>query len=726
MLWPSAIALGFLVFLGAIGQGNALKTASADTGDICLILSNANVVDGEFQMAEDETILVVAIVESESFDDDLELFDASVDLDDEIGDSDITSRAVEDDDNWDYDTDISTDFLNEVGIIQGGDDTGDLDDALDDDFSDDDDDDTSWTTDLQDADGEMPDAAPGDNLCGDSDEDVESDLADALLAALVQCIDENVEMCDGSGDECVNCVITWENKSLVLPDVAEAAAAIIMDIGWQAFFDFISWDGDPGEDCVDADVDDDDDLDTDSLGAADFAFYDEFEDWLLLEYNGEITHGPGVPGDEAEIDNFGASDSELLAGTFCVVMDEYLDVGEDDELGIEGWIVIDVTCFEAGTFEVSFSIHGENEDSESATFNCRGDVDEGLITATPNKVEIIPAMGSVAYSLIVVELLDSDGEPVDGVVEVDFETDRCVFLDEDGLSEEDYLEVVNLFEEYDPNDPDTAEAIAEAMDDVDNDDDSDDVSNTVDSFILDDDTDDFAEGDNIAAVILDCHDEDTTPGIANVCFQVDDGGEDVEDCVKVTVVGPPAKVTAAAAPASLICGEKATISVEVLDSANQPVSDHTRVEAVTNLGGVLAGTGAVAGQAGLVTPVSSTVAETFNGKATLYLLTSDAHTGPYEVVVASGGQGSVNTGLGGVFSTAPQVTQVTVVCTQPAAAPAPTVTAPRTGTGTISPPNTGDAGLADQGAGSSWALIAVAGVVAFSVAGLATLKFSRR
>jgi hypothetical protein len=724
MLWPSAIALGFLVFLGAIGQGNAVKTASADDNDICLILSTANAVDGEFQMQEDETHFFAALVEKEGWSDHFgdEALDGEeeddpnilengesevqVDLDDEIGDSDITSSAVPDGDDehgniFVYDDEIDTDILHDREVIHGHDDVGDLEDGMEaviEDFAD------FW----KDADGESYEGeGVGSNLCGDDDDTLQEDFADAVLAALVQCADVDDDDCNGSGDECVNCDITWENKALVLPDVAEAVAEIVFGYGTDAPYNFF-------------------------VNCFNEPFHDDFEDWLFTEYAGEITHGPGVEGDEAEIDIFGAGDSEDLANSFCSSVMDYGDLGIEDEdvpeFGMDGWVIVDVTCDEAGTFELSFSIHGDDADSEAVTVNCTGEVDEGEITATPSKVEIVPAMGSVSYSLIVVSLLDEDGNPVDGPVEVDFTTDRCVFLDEDGLSEEDYLEVVNLFEEYDPNKPDTAEAIADAMDDIDNDDDSDDESNTVDSFILDDDTDDFDEGDNLAAVILDCHQEDITPGVAEVCFEVDSGGGDVDGCVKVTVVGPPAKITAAAAPASLICGEKATISFEVVDSANQPVSDHTRVEAVTNIGGVLAGTGAVAGQAGLVTPVSSTVAETFGGKGTIYLLTSDAHTGPYEVVLASGGQGSVNTGLGGVFSTPPVVVQVTVACTQPAvAAAAPTVTAPRTGTGTISPPNTGDAGLADtSSSGFSWALVAVAGVVAFSVAGLATLKTSRR
>jgi len=133
---------------------------------------------------------------------------------------------------------------------------------------------------------------------------------------------------------------------------------------------------------------------------------------------------------------------------------------------------------------------------------------------------------------------------------------------------------------------------------------------------------------------------------------------------------------AQAAPNEVICGEKAQISVTINDSAGQPVSDHTLVEFVTNYGGVLAGTGtALAGGqlGGDVAPLSSTTAETFNGVATAYLLTSSAHVGPYEVIISTGGSalGRPNGSLllpygapmrGYAPMPPPVVTQVTVVC----------------------------------------------------------------
>ena len=97
--------------------------------------------------------------------------------------------------------------------------------------------------------------------------------------------------------------------------------------------------------------------------------------------------------------------------------------------------------------------------------------------------------------------------------------------------------------------------------------------------------------------------------------------------------------TARAAEDELLCGQSKVINATIKDAAGNPVSDHTRVAFVTNFGGVLAGTGATLDPlaAGYVAPPSSTIAETFNGVATVTLITSTDNVGPYEVVVSTGG-----------------------------------------------------------------------------------------
>jgi hypothetical protein len=203
----------------------------------------------------------------------------------------------------------------------------------------------------------------------------------------------------------------------------------------------------------------------------------------------------------------------------------------------------------------------------------------------------------------------------------------------------------------------------------------------------------------------------------------------------VAVVGPPASIKVAASPTSVQCGEKSTITATVTDSVGQNVSDHTRVELVSNFGATIGGTGATLGFPGTgpVNPISSSAAETFSGVATAFLLTSTEHVGPYEVVVASGGStGGVPSifqpgvvGQVGIFSTAPVSAQVTVICALPGiAAPlaAAPIASPRLGEG-IRPPNTGDAGLADSNGSST---LFIVGGLMFALAGVATLKFARR
>jgi hypothetical protein len=239
-----------------------------------------------------------------------------------------------------------------------------------------------------------------------------------------------------------------------------------------------------------------------------------------------------------------------------------------------------------------------------------------------------------------------------------------------------------------------------------------------------------------------------TPGKMNITVIVDAsntnyypyGASNIILTASIPVVGPPASIKVAASPTSVQCGEKSTITATVTDSVGQNVSDHTRVELVSNAGATIGGTGSTLGfpGVGIANPASSSAAETFSGIATAFLLTSTEHVGPYEVVVASGGSvgGVVTTAQPGVaattgaFSTAPVSAQVTVTCALPVtAAPAPPpiieapIAAPRTGEG-IRPPNTGDAGLADA-SGSSWAFV-LAGAVAFALAGIASVKFARR
>jgi hypothetical protein len=459
------------------------------------------------------------------------------------------------------------------------------------------------------------------------------------------------------------------------------------------------------------------------------------------------------------------------------------------------------------------------QDAGSFTFNviCKGQASAtaSTLTANPPTVEIIPARSNTSHSFIWFKIKDANGNPVIPGLDVDFITDRCAINANafgggggtsgigpvlgtlaDGpnvLSMGAAIEMTGALNAAAPGTYATWEYSAVAQTPIS-------IfgaaptgypnfgyspqatrGKTIDGFALNGIT---PEG-SYAAAVLDCNPVQApgvTPGKANIraCVQ-SFNALDVCLTTTVTVVGPPASITVAASPTSVTCGEKSTITATVVDSIGQNVSDHTRVEFVTNLGGVIGGTGAVAGFAANVAPVSSSVADTFGGVATAFLITSDVTSGPYEVVATSGGTtsgdfGSVinlnaagglsssnplglgtytynqlltpvalaggayagayasvpvtTTYLGGQFSTPPVSAQVTVNCALPVVAapaiPAPAITAPRTGTG-ITPPNTGDAGLlGSSSSSSSWTLVALGGVFALTFAGMAAAKAARR
>jgi hypothetical protein len=435
-----------------------------------------------------------------------------------------------------------------------------------------------------------------------------------------------------------------------------------------------------------------------------------------------------------------------------------------------------------GTTRVTVQQDSDTRYIAAFDITCRGEVTAITITATPNTVEIVPARSNSAHSLIDVDtgtVVTTAGRAVD------FRTDRCAIESSNVDEPQEYTAMklaanqLNtaipasyaqfnwLANHYfaDDNTPVADFTNLVVIDSLATFSSGNPQVETVTGFDVNQFTGIAAAGTRThAATILHCDPHGgvttATPGVAtiSVCWEVV-GGTDICGSVTVTVIGPPASITVAASPTSLRCGEKATITATVKDAIGQNVSDHTRVELVTNLGGTLGGQGAVAGFAGPVVPISSSVGDTFGGVSTAFLITSEVTSGPYEVVATSGGTSAgdwtdydftwsgsiidggsiwdgilfgshgVATTLGGIFSTPPVSAQVTVTCTIPAAvvvAPtvAPTITAPRTGQG-ITPPNTGDAGLADA-SGASWVLFAIGGIAALSLVGFATAKAARR
>jgi hypothetical protein len=374
-------------------------------------------------------------------------------------------------------------------------------------------------------------------------------------------------------------------------------------------------------------------------------------------------------------------------------------------------IIFVYECEVAGEIEIVFT---HDDDIFVQTVFCFAEPDEATVTAKPTKVEIVPALGSVAHSEITIVVAGDDYfvDPFD--TEIDISVPKCAI--EIGTDTPDTTPLTDNW----PADDDAVVSFPTTGPNAD--------KTVIDNIWFHADYNKCTPGDVVVTVVIEV-----------------EGGADLVRTVTINVVGPPAFITATAAPDRLICGEKSTITVTVKDALQQNVSDNTQVELISNWGSVIAGTGATLGFPGTgpVNPLASSAAATYNGVAIAYLLTSNNHVGAYEVVAAAGGTliatphsddpyyDYVSDERRGGYDHhsdyvpgAPITTQVTVTCSLPAAPVAPTVTAPVTGTGSITPPNTGDAGLASSG--SNAMLIVIVGAAAFVLAGIASVSYARR
>jgi hypothetical protein len=629
--WPAAIALGLLVFLGAIGQSGTVKSASAFSGDICLI-------EGPSIIAVGDTVLYVARTE-----DDDESDDYNVSLDDIIGDSDITSILPGNEgDLEDYETINPTDNVVNLDDVEAEWMDSNTISFLESHFG------ANWKFDA--------------DVCGQDFRDVLTKAIDLGEAVAGGASCDNV----GFGDSDIDCELSSGEQTAVVNAVQAMISA--------------------GE------VDDCDDLGDAAEAAA-------------IEAGAAQDEG-------AQVNDF--------VDDWCEEQDACDDIGDgwdgDEACVFDDLVIVDVTCYAAGNFEITFFSESESDDSMTKEVKCLGPASSNsTLTASPASVEIVPAPGNVSRALITATLIDSGGNQAAAASDVDFTTTRCSVESAGVDTVAEYNAAKALFDALNMNVWSTATNIEASIIP------QPDSSRTQDAMAPIDLG--GSSPKTVAATVLMCDPQaapNAAPGDALITAIIDVvNGNDIIKTVTVKVVGPPASISVQASPSTVRCGEKATITATIKDAIGNNVSEHTRVEAVTNNGGTLAGTGAVANQAGLVSPLSSTVGETFSGVATFFLLTSEQHSGPYEVVVTSGGSGALGSALGGVFSTPPVSAQVTVTCTIPTvapAAPAPTVKAPSTGTGGITPPNTGDGGLVETSNGTSWTLFAVAGAFALTLA----------
>ena len=454
---------------------------------------------------------------------------------------------------------------------------------------------------------------------------------------------------------------------------------------------------------------------------------DEDEDGDDFEVNDDQCSGlVGLDNDDIEIacgDNVvdGEGDDENLSLCSDPEIEEPIpgavepaEEGDDDPDILLFWQCED----EAGLTQFTLSqTDGDADGIEVHTFwvLCFAQPDEATVTAKPTKVEIVPALGSVAHSEITIVMSGDDMPAL--FTEIDISVPKCAI--EVGTGTPDTTPLTDSI----PSDGDYLDNISFPTSGPNAD------KTVIDGIWFHADYNKCTPGDVVVTVVIEV-----------------EGGADLVRTVTINVVGPPAFITATAAPDKLICGEKSTITVTVKDALQQNVSDNTQVELISNWGSVIAGTGATLGFPGTgpVNPLASSAAATYNGVAIAYLLTSNNHVGAYEVVAAAGGtiiatpysddpyydyeKMEVNSfgyrGHSDYVPGAPITTQVTVTCTLPAAPVAPTVTAPVAGTGSITPPNTGDAGLASSS--SNAMLFVMVGAAAFVLAGIASVSYARR
>jgi hypothetical protein len=389
--------------------------------------------------------------------------------------------------------------------------------------------------------------------------------------------------------------------------------------------------------------------------------------------------------DDVGYNGSGVSDADSVCGASNDGPSD--NVAADDDL----WGFVDFKCIEFGTFFVDILTPDDTEETGmSLKFVCPGVPDTAKIAASPSTVETFPATAGIAanasMSKITVTVYDQDGNNLDGA-HVTLTTDDCTFVSDGGDVSADLGGVAIS--------PAGGGKTVDIVSDTD--------SATDDNFVTDNPLQTQA---GTAEAVLDCSGSKGTPGTAHITAVVNRPGSDVVLTVDVKVVGPTASngLVLSLSSTNVSCGQPITATAKAVDAQGLPVSDGTLIRFTTDTS-----SGVVGGSEGAQGGVPSV-----GGSASVIIATDPGNPGPHTVVAY------VINAAGGVAVQ----TSATYQCSGP---PAPaTVTSPGTGTGSgsISPPNTGDAGLARSSTNAS--LFVLAGVVAFVLAGVASLKFARR
>jgi hypothetical protein len=366
----------------------------------------------------------------------------------------------------------------------------------------------------------------------------------------------------------------------------------------------------------------------------------------------------------------------------------------DDDSDDDEWGFIDFECIEAGYFHIDIQTPEDTEETGyTAKFYCLGQSDRAEINATRTTVETYPAALDASgnptinfgESTIVVTVWDQFDNRINGV-EVTFTTDNCRF------SAREFSQITPAGGGTTVTTKTDSDTILGPGNDLD--------------FLRDNPLEHSA---GTAEAVLDCDGPGPrgNPGVANITAVVDRPGTDVVLKTTVTVVGPTASagLTLTLEPDEIECGEAILATARAIDDKGAPVSNGTPIFfTIDKDAGVIAG-----GQGAQGAGVYS-----LNGEASVLIATDAGSPGTHSVIAYVRNAAGV---------TSAQVA-ATYTCDSAVAPAAPTVAPPPTGTGTgsITPPNTGDAGLAAYNPKDERVTIAIAGlavlaaVVCFRVA----------
>jgi hypothetical protein len=313
---------------------------------------------------------------------------------------------------------------------------------------------------------------------------------------------------------------------------------------------------------------------------------------------------------------------------------------------VDGWGFVDIGCTEAGRFRVNVTAQRESSENISGAIDlvCPGGAGKAEISSQRATVETQPTnVGPSGFgaAVITVTVWDEAANRHDGAL-VTFTTDSCQFRNTDPAGA------------YPVSPVDGAPTVTTV---------SDTDTTADDDFLADNPLEDEA---GTAEVLLNCTLPESAPSVARVTAVVEREGADIVLDLEVKVVGPTAApgLTLTLEPKAIECGEKIEATARAVDAAGQPVSPGTKIFFTSdNSSGVVGGDEGAKG-----------VSTTLDGVATV-LIATDPSKGGVRTVIAYvvNNAGTPNAQVSETYECEGSVSPFG---------------------GMITPPSTGDAGLA--------------------------------